>query len=63
MVVQELFPVPSVQQDPEPRLLRLAPGRHLLQAPPQGALYAQGRGEGLNGGDNQKEEKRGLLSL
>ena len=63
MVVQELFPVPSVQQDPEPGLLRLAPGRHLLQAPPQGALHAQGRGEGFHGGDHKKEEKRGFLSL
>ena len=58
MVVQKLFPVPSVQQDPQPGQLRLAPGRHILQAPPQGALHAQGRGEGFHGGDNKKEEKR-----
>ena len=63
MVVQKLFPVPSVQQDPKPGHLRLAPGRHLLQAPPQGALHAQGCGEGFHGGDYQKEEKRGFLSL
>ena len=63
MVVQELFPVPSVQQDPQPGHLRLAPGRHLLQAPPQGALYAQGRGEGFYGGHNKKEEKRRFHSL
>ena len=63
MVVQELFPVSAVQQAAQPGHLRLPPGCHLLQAPPQGALHAQGRGEGLDGGAYQKEEKRGFLSL
>ena len=57
VVVQALLPLRGVQQAPHPRHLRQPPGRHLLQGAPQGALHAQGGGEGLHGGTHEEEEK------